>query len=256
MDRGRRRPQLNAQSLSDQRWVVTGGTRGIGAAVADLAHAAGARVAVLARGADPVNVAERYGDRGLAVRADLTDLDSLRVGVDQVVAAWGGVDVLVNNAGVHRGGRVGRLDRADWDLVLETNLSGPFEAIRAVLPAMADGSAIVNVGALVGFRGFPGDSAYASAKAGLSGLTLALAMELASRAIRVNLVVPGFTETEMTDGLTEKARTSIVERIPLGRPAAATEIGEVVLSVAAATYMTGSLVSVDGGLGAALGSAR
>lgn len=201
-------------------------------------------------------MAGRYADRGLAVAADLTDAASLAAGVDRVVQAWGGVDVLVNNAGVHRGGRVGRIDRADWDLVLQTNLTGAFECVRAVLPAMADGSAIVNIGAVVGFRGFPGDSAYASAKAGLSGLTLALAIELAARAIRVNLVVPGFTETEMTGSLTDRARSSIVERIPLGRPAEAAEIAQVVLSVAASTYMTGSVISVDGGLGAALGSAR
>jgi len=235
---------------------VTGATRGIGAAVVAAAVAAGDRVAVLARSVDAQHVAATYGDRGLAVAADVTDLDSLTRGLDQVAAAWGGVDVLVNNAGVHRGGRVGRLARSDWDLVLETNLTGVFECIRATLPTMPDGAAIVNVGAVVGFRGFPGDSAYASAKAGLSGLTLALAMELAPRAIRVNVVVPGFTETEMTGGLTQKARGSIVDRIPLGRPAAASEIADVVVSVASATYMTGSIVNVDGGLGAALGSAR
>lgn len=234
---------------------MTGATRGIGAAVAELAHAAGGRVAVLARGADPTDVAQRFGDNGLAVPADVTDPESLRTGLDDVVAAWGGVDVLVNNAGVHRGGRAGRLARSDWDLVLETNLSGVFECIRATLPLMPDGGAVVNVGAVVGLRGFPGDSAYAAAKAGLMGLSLSLAMELAPRAVRVNVVVPGFTETEMTDALSEKARNSIVRRIPLGRPAVATEIAEVILSVAAATYMTGSVVHVDGGLGAALGSA-
>lgn len=234
---------------------MTGATRGIGAAVVDAAVAAGDRVAVLARSVDAEHVTATYGDRGLAVAADVTDADSLARGLDQVVGAWGG-DVLVNNAGVHRGGRVGRLARSDWDLVLETNLTGVFECIRATLPTMPDGSAIVNVGAVVGFRGFPGDSAYASAKAGLSGLTLALAMELAARAIRVNVVVPGFTETEMTGGLTDKARGSIVDRIPLGRPAAASEIADVVVSVASATYMTGSIVNVDGGLAAALGSAR
>jgi 3-oxoacyl-[acyl-carrier protein] reductase len=234
---------------------VTGASRGIGAAVAERAHAAGDRVAVLARSANAEVVAAAYGDRGLAVLADVTDPESLRAGVAEVAAAWGGVDVLVNNAGVHRGGRATRLDRADWDLVLDTNLTGVFECIRAVLPAMADGSAIVNIGAVVGLRGFPGDSAYAAAKAGLVGLTLALAMELAPRAVRVNVVVPGFTETEMTGGLSERARASITQRIPLGRAATATEIADVVLSVAAASYMTGSVVNVDGGLGAALGSA-
>jgi 3-oxoacyl-[acyl-carrier protein] reductase len=223
--------------------------------VAQRAHAVGDRVAVLARSADPEAVAAAYGDRGMAVSADVTDAESLQAGVAAVVAAWGGVDVLVNNAGVHRGGRATRLDRADWDRVLDTNLTGVFECIRAVLPAMAGGAAVVNIGAVVGLRGFPGDSAYAAAKAGLVGLTLALAMELAPQAIRVNVVVPGFTETEMTGGLSERARTSITARIPLGRAATVSEIADVVLSVAAATYMTGSVVHVDGGLGAALGSA-
>lgn len=238
-----------------RRWIVTGATRGIGAAIVRGACQAGDRVAVLARTVDTDAVRAEYGEAALAVATDVTDPGSLELAVAQVVDAWGGVDVLVNNAGVHRGGRVTSIARDDWLEVVSINLVGAFDAVRVVLPAMQEGGAIVNIGAVVGFRGFPGDTAYASAKAGLSGLTLALAMELAPRGIRVNLVLPGFTETEMTGGLSERARASIIGRIPLGRAALASEVADVVLAVAAASYMTGSLVAVDGGLMAALGSA-
>src|SRR5262249_32980129 len=128
------------------------------------------------------------------------------------------------------------------------NLSGPFHAIRAALPHMNDGGSIVNIGAVVGLRGFAGDSAYGASKAGLSGLTQVLAMELARRGIRVNLVVPGFVSTEMTAGVSEKAREKLVARIPLRREGKAEEIAEVVWWVAGSTYMTGSTIATDGGL--------
>ena len=239
-----------------RRWVVTGASRGIGAAIARRAYDAGDRVAVLSRGADADQVLADYGRRALAVAADVSDPESLAAGVDQVTEAWGGVDVLVNNAGLHRGGKVTSIPRQDWLDVLSTNLVGAFDMVRAVVPAMPAGGAIVNVGAVVGLRGFRGDTAYASAKAGLNGLTFALAMELARQGIRVNVVIPGFTVTEMTGSLTDKARDSIVQRIPLGRPAEASEIADVVFAVAGATYMTGALIPVDGGLMAALGSAQ
>ena len=121
---------------------------------------------------------------------------------------------------------------------------------------MGDGGSIVNVGAVVGLRGFKGDVAYASAKAGLIGLTRALAIELADRAITVNLVLPGLTETEMVGGLSDAAKATLKARVPLGRTAKASEIGDVIWNVAGSTYMTGSIVAVDGGLMAALGSAQ
>jgi len=235
-----------------RRWIVTGGSRGVGLAVASLALARGDSVAVLARKVDVPELAALQGPRFLAVPADIADRASIDAAVATVRDAWGGVDVLVNNAGLHRGGKLVRLDPADWDAVLATNLSGPMYCSRAVLGLMQSGAAIVNVGAVVGFRGFPGDSAYGASKAGLAGLTRVLAIELAPKNIRVNLVLPGLVITEMTAGLDEKARERLVADIPMRRTGTAEEIAEVIWWVAGSTYMTGAVIPTDGGLMAAL----
>jgi 3-oxoacyl-[acyl-carrier protein] reductase len=244
------------QGSDARRWLITGASRGIGLAIAARALATGNRVALLARSEGVLDAAEKAGPAALGVQADVTDPDSVAGAVERVVAAWGGVDVLVNNAGVHRGGRVDRLRPEDWGEVLTTNLTAPLTMSRAVLPHMEAGSAIVNIGAVVGFRGFPGDAPYGAAKAGLAGLTRVLAVELAGRGIRVNLVVPGFVETEMTSELSERARRLVIDRIPLGRTGTADEIAAVVVWVAESPYMTGSVVATDGGLLAAMGSAQ
>jgi 3-oxoacyl-[acyl-carrier protein] reductase len=168
--------------------------------------------------------------------------------------ASGSVDVLVNSAGVHRGGRIDQLSTTAWAEVIATNLTGAFTVVRAARPVLSTGASVINIGAVVGLRGFPGDVAYGSAKAGLSGLTQTLAIELAPHGIRVNLVIPGFVETSMTAGLSERSRAAIVDGIPLGRPGRPEEIADVVWAVAGATYMTGSTVAVDGGLLASFGS--
>ncbi|MDT7706633.1 MAG: 3-oxoacyl-[acyl-carrier protein] reductase [Pseudonocardiales bacterium] len=235
-------------------WVVTGGSRGIGRAVVDRALAEGDTVHVLARSVDRESWAPAVRDRVLPVPVDVADPESVGAAFAAVERATGAVDVLVNAAGVHRGGRVDQLGDAAWAEVLTTNLTGAFTTIRAVLPLLADGAAIVNIGAVVGLRGYPGDVAYGSAKAGLSGLTQTLAMELAPRGVRVNLVVPGFVDTTMTAGLTETSRAAIIDGIPVGRPGRADEIADVVWAVAHASYMTGSTIAVDGGLMASFGA--
>jgi 3-oxoacyl-[acyl-carrier protein] reductase len=136
----------------------------------------------------------------------------------------------------------------DWDSVIDVNLRGAVNVIRAADPHLSAGSAIINVGAVVGFRGFPGDSAYAASKAGLAGLTRALSIEFAARGITVNLVIPGLVLTEMTSGLSEKALESMRKTIPLGRYGEPGEIAQVVEWVARSRYMTGAFVPVDGGL--------
>lgn len=235
-------------------WVVTGGSRGIGRAVVDRALDAGDTAVVLARSVAEGDWPEAVRDRVHAVPADVADARSVAAAFATVRDRCGSLDVLVNSAGLHRGGRVGQLDDGDWGDVLATNLTGAFAATRAALPLMGRGASVVNVGAVVGLRGFPGDAAYGSAKAGLAGLTQVLAMELAPQGIRVNLVVPGFVDTAMTGQLSASARARVVDGIPLGRPGGVEEIADVLFWVAGATYMTGSTVAVDGGLLASFGA--
>ncbi|MCE3284665.1 MAG: short-chain dehydrogenase [Steroidobacteraceae bacterium] len=235
-----------------KRWIVTGGSRGLGLALARWVVARGDRVAVTARSIDETYLKAELGTGCLAVAADVTSPESVRVAFDRVAAAWGGIDVLINNAGLHRGGRVDKLDLADWDAVLDTNLSGPLHCVRAVLPHMPKGGSIVNIGAVVGFRGFPGDSPYGASKAGLAGLTKVLAVELARQEIRVNLVVPGLVKTEMTQDLSGRAMEQITKRIPLRRLGNDDEVAEVIGWVAGSTYMTGAVIPTDGGLSCTL----
>lgn len=231
-----------------RRWLVTGASRGIGRAIAERALAAGDRVCLVARSAGIEAEAAALGERAMGQVADVAVRQDVERCCAAVAEAWDGIDVVVNCAGLHRGGKVDALSLDDWDASLATNLSGPLSVVRAALPHMGAGGAIINVGAVVGFRGFPGDSCYGASKAGLSGLTNVLAVELGRRGIRVNLVVPGFVMTEMTSGVSEKAREAIVAKVPLGRMGEAAEIADVCFWVAGSTYMTGSTVFTDGGL--------
>ena len=231
-------------------WLVTGASRGIGEAVARRAAAAGDEVALVARGEAVERVAAELG--GIGIRADLGDPAALPGVVDAVVARYGRIDVLVNNAGVHRSGKLDRDSLDDFQTVLTTNLVGPFELCRLAVPHMAPGSAIVNIGAVIGFRGFPGDSPYGAAKAGLAGLTLVLAVELARTPISVNLIVPGATDTDIFNDVDEVARERLIKRIPMRRMASADEIAAVVQWVAGTPYMTGAVIPVDGGMMAGL----
>lgn len=240
--------------MVDQKiWLVTGASRGIGRAIAESALAAGDKVAILARGADVEILAAELGANCMACRADVSDAEAVVAAVEAVVAHWGTVDVVVNNAGLHRGGRIGRIPLADWDSVVDVNLRGAVNVIRAADPHLGAGSAVINVGAVVGFRGFPGDSAYAASKAGLAGLTRALAIEFAARGVTVNLVIPGLVLTEMTSGLSEKALEGMRKTIPMGRYGDPGEIAQVVEWVARSRYMTGAFVPVDGGLMSSFG---
>ena len=229
-------------------WVVTGASRGIGAAIATMAAKVGHRVAMVARGEPVLSAAAALGEPAKGFRCDVADTDAVKSTIDDIIKQYGRVDVLVNNAGVHRGGKVHRLTDEAWQEVLQVNLTGAMSMTRATLPHMDAGSSVVNVGAVVGFRGFPGDSAYASSKAGLSGLTKALAIELAPKAITANLVIPGLVLTEMTAELSETALEKMTQQIPMRRFADDHEIAEVVYWVAQSRYMTGACVPVDGGL--------
>ena len=231
-----------------RRWVVTGASRGLGLAIAKLAARNGDSVALFARGESVLNEARIIGDNAIGLIADVTDPSALAGACEQVAERWGGIDVLVNNAGLHRGGLIGSLSQGDWQDVIDTNLSGPLNCVRAALPYLGEGGSIVNIGAVVGLRGFAGDAAYGASKAGLAGLTQVLAVELARRGVRVNLVIPGMVSTEMTAGISPRAKAKLVESIPLGREGTADELANVVWWVAGSPYMTGSTISNDGGL--------
>lgn len=238
------------------RWLITGASGGIGRAIAETAAAAGNPVALVAR-RDLSETAERLSSDEapvVAIQADLASEGGPAAVAEAARSALGGVDVLVNNAALHRGGRIERLSDEDYRAVLEIGLIAPFRLIRSVVETMQPGGAVVNIGAVVGLRGFPGDSPYGSAKGGLAGLTQVLAIELARRSITANLVVPGFTETEMTADLDDSARQRILERIPLRRAAQPAEVARVVRWVAETPYMTGAVIPVDGGLMAGFGS--
>ncbi|MFK7829912.1 MAG: SDR family NAD(P)-dependent oxidoreductase [Congregibacter sp.] len=229
-------------------WLITGGSKGIGLATARRVIEQGERVAILARGDDVHTRAAELGAQCMACQADVSDAAAVTAAVESVVAQWGRVDRIVNNAGLHRGGKIARLKTEDWDAVLAVNLSGALGVIRAAEPHLSEASAIINVGAVVGFRGFPGDAAYAASKAGLAGLTRSLAIELAPRGITVNLVIPGLVLTEMTGGVSEKALERMRQTIPLGRYGEAKDIAQVIDWVGRSRYMTGAFVPVDGGL--------
>lgn len=229
-------------------WLVTGASRGIGAAIAQRALDAGCRVALLSRGIAGSEDTKVLGDNALAINADIGDAASVKAAIEATVEHFGQLNVVVNNAGLHRGGKIKNLPRSDWQAVLDVNLSGPFSVIQHAVPYLEAGSSIVNIGAVVGLRGFPGDSAYASSKAGLMGLTKALSIELARKGITVNLVIPGLVLTEMTSALSEAAMEKMRSQIPLGRLGAESDIAEVVYWVSQSRYMTGAVVPVDGGL--------
>lgn len=231
-----------------RRWVVTGASRGLGLAIARVAAARGDKVALIARSDEVHARAQEIGPTAMGLVADVTDAASATQACAEVAERWGGIDVLVNNAGLHRGGLLGSLAQDDWQAVLDTNLSGPLNFVRGAVPHMRDGGSVVNIGAVVGLRGFAGDAAYGASKAGLAGLTQVLAVELARSGVRVNLVIPGMISTEMTAGISARAKSKLVAGIPLGREGTAEELADVVWWVAGSSYMTGSIISNDGGL--------
>ena len=234
-------------------WLITGASRGIGLALARRVVATGDCVALLARGEGVLDVAKELGENCIGLQADVANRESVEAAMAKVIQRWGKLDVVVNNAGAHRGGKVNRIALEDWQTVLDTNLTGALNVIAKASPHFDNGGAIVNIGAVVGFRGFPGDSAYAASKAGLAGLTRALAIELAPKSIRVNLVIPGLVLTEMTSELSEKALESMRKMIPMGRYGDPDEIAEVIEWVARSRYMTGAFVPADGGLMSSFG---
>lgn len=239
--------------------LVTGSARGIGRAIAlDLASQ-GADIVVNYRSRPDAaeEVAERIRGMGrqvLLVKADVADGDQVKSMVDQAVQEFGGIDILVNNAALHRGGRVQKIDPEEWDLVINVALRGTFHCCRHIVPLMVERrwGRIINISSNAGVHGSPGDTAYGSAKAGIIGFTKSLAKEVAKRGITANVVVPGFLRTDMTAPLfnTEERLKLEIERIPMGRSGEPHEIAEVVSFLAfKGSYVTGAVIMVDGGMG-------
>ena len=241
--------------LADRVAIVTGASRGIGRAVARRLAASGAAVVAAARGDHADAVAEEIrgaGGRSVAASADVTDPRRIDVMVRTALDEYGRVDVLVNNAGIVRDQLALRMSPADWDAVVATNLTAAFNCARAVLRPMIRqrGGRIINVGSVVGRMGNPGQANYAASKAGLEGFSRALAREVASRGITVNVVAPGMIDTDMTAELNESAQAAMLARIPMGRLGTTEDVAGAVLFLASdeAAYVTGHVLAVNGGM--------
>jgi len=244
-------------SLEGKKALVTGASRGIGRALPSARAEAGAAVALNYAGSasaasETAAAVEALGRKALLVQADVGKADAFEQMVAQVLEAFGSLDILVNNAGITRDNLIMRMKEEDFDQVIETNLKGVFNGIKAVTrPMMKQRSGrIINISSVVGSTGNAGQANYAAAKAGVIGLTKTAARELASRGITVNCVAPGFIETDMTDKLSDEIRTQMAVQIPLGRFGQAAEIAAVVRFLAsdAASYITGQTIHVDGGM--------
>jgi 3-oxoacyl-[acyl-carrier protein] reductase len=243
-------------NLLGQTALVTGGSQGIGRAIALALAEQGADVAVMARSHDKCEavageVRER-GRRSLALICDVADALQVEPAVNQVLSEWGRISILVNNAAITRDGLFMRMPAQDWEAVLQTNLTGVFLITRQVLPGMVKAryGRIINLTSVAGQAGNAGQANYAAAKAGLIGLTKTLAREYASRNITVNALAPGLIATPMTDALNEAARETGRGQIPLGRFGTDREIAcaAVFLAAPESAYITGHTLAVNGGL--------
>jgi 3-oxoacyl-[acyl-carrier protein] reductase len=243
-------------SLRDKVAVVTGASQGIGRETALALAEAGARVVVAARNEEKlatlVNEIATTGGEAFAVKIDVAEGEQVKAGFKQVIEKFGRLDILVNNAAVTRDGLAMRMKKEDWDAVLQTNLTGAHLCIQQALPTMmkARSGRIINISSVVAQSGNAGQANYVAAKAGLIGLTKAIAIEIASRNITVNAVAPGFIETPMTDVLPDKVKEELKVRIPLGRMGSARDVAAAIVFLASdeAAYITGHVLNVNGGM--------
>ena len=236
--------------------LVTGASQGIGRACALALAEGGAPLALAARNeeklAHVVAEIQARGGQAAAFRMDVSNENEVKTGVKAALERFGKIEVLVNNAGITRDNLLLRMKRADWDSVLQTNLTGAFLCTQAVIGSMLKQrwGRIINITSVFGQTGQAGQANYAAAKAGLIGLTMAMAREVASRSITVNAVAPGYIETAMTEGLSGELKSKVSEMIPLGRPGSDMDVAHAVRFLASeeAGYITGHVLKVNGGM--------
>jgi 3-oxoacyl-[acyl-carrier protein] reductase len=239
--------------LSTRKALVTGATGGLGGAIARTLHARGATVTISGTRAGALeSLAAELGTRVHIQACNLSDKDAVEALIPAAEAAMGGLDILVNNAGVTKDNLFMRMKDEEWETVMAVNLTASFRLMRAAVKGMMRRryGRIVSIGSVVGTTGNPGQGNYAASKAGLIGMSKALAAEIASRNITVNVVAPGFIESPMTDVLNEKQKDGILGSVPMGRLGTGADVAAAVLYLASeeAGYMTGQTLHVNGGM--------
>jgi 3-oxoacyl-[acyl-carrier protein] reductase len=243
-------------SLAARVALVTGASQGIGRSCALKLAASGATVAVGARTEEKlnelVNEITASGGRAAAFALDVNDEEQIKFCIKTIIAQFGKIDILVNNAGITRDQLVMRMKRADWDAVLQTNLTSAYLCTQQVMSSMLKQrwGRIINIASIFGQMGQAGQANYAASKAGLIGFTMAIAREVGSRNITCNAVAPGFIETDMTAGLSDNFKESAVKQIPLGRVGSPQDVANAVAFLASdeASYITGHVLNVNGGM--------
>ncbi len=236
--------------------IVTGGGRGIGREISILLASLGAHVIVadIAEGDSPTTMEEiqNKGHSAQFFKMDVSKYEEVSSIVKDVIKQCGTVDILINNAGITRDNLMMRLKEEDWDQVLVVNLKGAFNMSKAILPSMlkARKGRIINISSVIGMMGNPGQTNYAASKAGLIGLTKAIAREVASRGITVNAVAPGYIDTEMTKAIPEEVKKKLIELIPAGRLGTTRDVANGILFLCSeeADYITGQVLSINGGM--------